>query len=160
MQRRSDTSHLLFSSFGNSEDIFRRVHSIIKNTISERRDTPTLNRFLTRDWRDAKEGEAVALPRTGAKVSITEIPGVSPIHGFEWRQFLGARYRVWFTGPLARILFTQSATFGQVTRTTGIINQADGKELALVLKGWGVTNEASNVSVDLDRPAQSQQKFR
>ena len=103
-----------------------------------------------------KESEVVALPGTGGEVPMTEILGVNPIHGLHGRQFLGALYRVRVTGPHACILFTQFPTFGQVTRTTRIINQANGEELTSVLEGWGITNELSNVSVDLDRTAQSQ----
>jgi len=125
------------------------------NFISEGRDSPALNRFLTRDRRDVKESEVVSLHGIRGKVSITEMLGVTPTKRLARRQFLGPHYYVRSSGPLVRIRFTQFTTFGQVARTTRIINQTDSEEFASVLEVGRVTNEVSQVPVDLDRTARS-----
>jgi len=73
-----NASHILFSSFSNSDDIFRKVCGVTQDRSGEQWDPPSFNRFLTRDWRDMKESEKFIKVGSDRKESIPGILGGAP----------------------------------------------------------------------------------
>jgi len=49
-----------------------------------------------------------------------------------------------------RVSFKQLATFHQITRITGVVDQTGGEELALVLESGRATNEVPQALVNLN----------
>ena len=85
------------------------------------------------------------------KVSVPDMLGFSPVQGSEGAQFPGVLHHTLRARPLVRIPFTEFSTLNRVARTAGIIDKTGCEELASVLKGGRVANEAPRLSVDLDR---------
>jgi len=82
-ERKGDTNYSLIPLLGNGENVLGRVCGVTKDTNSERRDAPSLNRLSTRDRR--KESETVTLCGICGKVPIPEILGFTPARGLSGR---------------------------------------------------------------------------
>lgn len=70
--------------FNNCEGIAGRVHSKSFDVERGRRDSPPLDRFSTRDRRDAEEAKAIILPTVGSD----EVPACENLGGVPLREYL------------------------------------------------------------------------